>query len=129
MRQRQRQREGRQAAPAAPELRAPDAVGDAPGNGEAAAADAAGVLRISIRTTASAAGAVSVAATADTPIGEVLDRACGDLGLGDPGRWTLVARGEVIGDRDRALGTLAREGQDEEIAMRLVRRPEAGWRS
>ena len=130
MRQRQREREGKRAPAAAPELHAPRAAaGEAPRAEAAADGEGAAVLRLRVRTTASAAGAVELAATADTPVGEILERACRELGLGDPTRWTLVARGEVIGDGGQALGQLAREGQGEEIAMRLVRRPEAGCRS
>ena len=127
MRQWQRERTKDPAPAAVPGLLAPAGGVGAPA-AEPAIAEAPAVLRLRVRTTASAEGAVELEATADTPVGEILDRACRELALGDPARWTLVARGEVIGDRDQALGTRAREGQGEEIAMRLVRRPEAGCR-
>ena len=46
-----------------------------------------------------------------------------------PASRARLLAAEVLGDPDRRIGELAREGQGEELAVRLVRRPEAGCRS
>jgi hypothetical protein len=69
---------------------------------------------------------VQLAATPETPVGEILDRACAELGIDDPGRHALVARGEVLGDRGRPVGELAAEELGSGLSVRLVRKPEAG---
>jgi len=45
----------------------------------------------------------------------------------DAGGFALVAGGQVLGDGGLRLGELAEQlGVEEEVAMRLVRKPEAG---
>ncbi len=96
----------------------------------AAAGSAPDSIRVTVRTTASAtSGVVELVATPDTPVQEILDRACDDLGIQDRRRYTLVANGEVLGDSRRPLGEITGEHTDAQVRMRLVRRPEAGARA
>ncbi len=93
---------------------------------EAEAADP-GSIHVTVRTTASrTSGVVQLVATPDTPVADILERACDDLGIEDRRRYTLVANGEVLGDSSRPLGEITREHIDGQVRMRLVRRPEAG---
>jgi hypothetical protein len=66
-------------------------------------------------------------ATPDTSVAEVFDEACRELGIEDAAGFALVAGGRVLGDGVLRLGELAEElGVQDELAMRLVRKPEAG---
>ncbi len=94
--------------------------------GEAEAAHP-GSIHVTVRTTASrTSGVVQLVATPDTPIADILERACDDLGIEDRRRYTLVANGEVLADGGRPLGEITGEHTDGQVRMRLVRRPEAG---
>jgi len=96
-----------------------------------AAADAlAGVApapaAVTIRVKTGGGRTTEIVATPDTTVGEVMDRACGDLGVEDAARYALVAQGELLGDPRQSIETLAREHLGEDLVMRLVRKPEAG---
>lgn len=119
---------------AAPEHRAaalpppPDALATA--QAAAARADAVprreAVIPVTVRSTsAGAGGIVSAAATPDTLVSEVFDRACRELGIADREHYALVANGEVLGGEGRSVGEVAGE-RPGELVMRLVRKPEAG---
>jgi len=113
---------------------APGALASPAERAREAAASAAAVgaepvgIAVRVRTTVGAeAGAARLVATPDTSIAEVFDEACRELGVQDAGGFVLVAGGRVLGDGALRLGELAEElGVEEELAMRLVRRPEAG---
>lgn len=97
--------------------------------GEAAArADAAPLAPSVVRVTVKTSGnqAAEIAATPDTPIAEIMVQACRELGVRDPGRYVLVAQGEVIGDPSCTIGDVVGEGLGSDLTTRLVKRPEAG---
>ena len=128
--ERERQRERRRPQPpveGGPEIRPPRDVGDV---ARGAAADAepvgSGSVTVQVRTTTRDAGRVDFQVTPDTPVQEIFDRACADLGVTDRDRYALVAGGEVLGDLGSPISELLAERVDENLAMRLVRRPEAG---
>lgn len=90
----------------------------------AATAPAPGTVTIRVKT--GGGRTTEIVATPDTTVGEVMDQACGDLGVEDAARYALVAQGELLGDPRQSIETLAREHLGEELVMRLVRKPEAG---
>jgi hypothetical protein len=131
--QRERRIEQRKAQPA-PGGPASEALASPAERARAAAASAAAVeaepvgIAVRVRTTVGAgAGALRLVATPDTSIAELFDEACRGLGIEDADGFALVAGGRVLGDGALRLGELAGElGVEEELAIRLVRRPEAG---
>jgi hypothetical protein len=133
--QREREREGRRARPAAQE-EALRPVGPSPAErARAAAANAAALeaepagITVSVRPTVGQAGAVRLVATPDTTVAEIHAEACRELGLPDAGGFALVAGGRVLGDGAERLGDLAEQLDVDEVVIRLVRRPEAGARA
>jgi hypothetical protein len=88
---------------------------------------AAATVTVTVKTTS--AQAAELLATPDTTVGEVMARACEDLGVRDPGRYVLVAQGEVIADAGRTLRELLGDGLGTGLTARLVKRPEAGERA
>jgi hypothetical protein len=128
--QSERERERRRARPAAEEL-AGRLEGSSPAErareAAASAVEAEPIgISVSVRTTVGEAGAVRLLATRDTSIAEIHEEACRELGVQDAGGFALVAGGRVLGDGAERLGDLAEELGVEEVAIRLVRRPEAG---
>jgi hypothetical protein len=96
---------------------------------EAAALEAAPVgIAVRVRTTVGTeAGAVRLVATPETSVAELFDEACRELGVGAAGGFALVAGGQVLADGGVRLGDLAEQlGVEEQLEMRLVRKPEAG---
>ena len=81
---------------------------------------------VTIRIKTGGGRSAEIVATPDTTIGELMDRACDDLGVEDGARYALVAQGELLGDPGQTIAVLAREQLGEELTMRLVRKPEAG---
>ena len=131
--QRERERQRRKEGPGAeggPPLQVPGPAERARGAAANAAALEAAPVGIAVRvrtTVGSEAGAVRLVATPDTRIAELFDEACRELGVRDAGGFALVAGGQVLGDGGLRLGELAEQlGVEEEVAMRLVRKPEAG---
>ena len=128
-RERERRREQTQPArPAGPTLESPRDTSalarEAAASADSVAVEPAGI-EVNIRTTTSrTAEVVRVLATPDTPIAELMDEACDRLEVGDRARYVLVANGEVLADGSRPLGDLV--GEQEDLEMRLVRKPEAG---
>lgn len=118
-------------APGGPRLEAPadlvERVRGAAADAAAVQAEPVGIV-VRVRTTVGTeAGAVRMVATPDTSIAEVFDEACHELGVRDAGGFALVAGGRVLADGGLRLGDLAEQlGVEEELAMRLVRKPEAG---
>ena len=132
-RERERQRVRRPAAPApGPELEAPrdTAALAREARKRLAAVDAENAgIAVNVRTTTSpTANAVRLVATPDTPVGEIMEHACQELGLQDRARYNLVVGPpfEVLMDGQRRLGEIVGEGVKTELSMRLVRKPEAG---
>ena len=130
--QSERERERRRARPAAEEAAArlegpspAERAREAAASAAALEAEPAGIT-VSVRTTVGEAGAVRLLATRDTSIAEIHEEACRELGVQDTGGFALVAGGRVLGDGAERLGDLAEELGVEELAIRLVRRPEAG---
>jgi hypothetical protein len=107
-----------------------EAATDVSGLAGAASARAAAVPRapatvtVTVKTTA--AQATEIVATPDTTIGEIMARACADLGVRDAARHLLVANGEVIADGARTLRDVAGEQLHGGLTTRLVKKPEAG---
>lgn len=131
--QRERERERGRTRPGVEEAPAIHALGAAERARGAAAAAAAvepaapAGITVRVRTTVAEAGSVRLVATPDTSVAELFGEACRELGVEDAGRYTLVAGGQVLGEGDLRLGDLAVQlGVTEEVAMRLVRKPEAG---
>jgi hypothetical protein len=89
-------------------------------------AEAPATLAIRVKT--GGGRAAEIVATPDTTVGELLGRACEDLGVEDGSRYALVAMGELLGDPDQSIEALAHESIGSELTMRLVRKPEAGGR-
>ena len=128
-RERHRERAG-PAADAGPKL---EPVVDASALARNAAASADGIeaepagIEIAIRTTTSRSGEVMrIVATPDTTVSEIMSEASSGLEVEDPGRYLLVANGEVLADGDRPIGDLLDQKDPANLEMRLVRRPEAG---
>lgn len=107
-----------------------EAATDAARVAEDAAAAARAVPRVpatvtvTVKTTT--AQATEIVATPDTTIGEIVARACGDLGVRDAARYLLVADGEVMAEPDRTLRDVLGERADTGLTTRLVKKPEAG---
>lgn len=114
-------------APGGPRLEAPTDLVERVRGAAAVQAEPVGIV-VRVRTTVGTeAGAVRMVATPDTSIAEVFDEACHELGVRDAGGFALVAGGQVLADGGLRLGDLAEQlGVEEELAMRLVRKPEAG---
>jgi hypothetical protein len=131
--QRERRIERRRAqtaegAPPSEEMASPaERARGAAASAAAVEAEPVGIV-VRVRTTVGAeAGAARLVATPDTSVAEVFDEACRELGIEDAGGFALVAGGRVLGEGALRLGELAEElGVEEELAMRLVRKPEAG---
>jgi len=83
-------------------------------------------VTVTVKTTS--ATATTIVATPDTPLAEVMTQACTALGVRNPGRYLLVAGGEVLADLRRTLGEVATQLTGA-LTMRLVTRPEAGDRA
>jgi hypothetical protein len=81
-------------------------------------------VAVEVKTTG--AHSTHITATPDTPLVEILTQACHDLGVRDPERYVLVARGEVLGERRTLAQVLGETPRESEITMRLVKKPEAG---
>ena len=82
------------------------------------------IVTIAVKTTGRAVA--RIAATADTPVGEILGRACAELRVTDPERYSLIVNGEVIEDLDQTIGEIVGAKLDTTLATWLVKRPEAG---
>lgn len=82
------------------------------------------VMTLTIKTTGT--NATRIIATPDTTVGEVMVQACRDLGVPDAARYVLVARGEVIANTRQTLRAFTGNHVEEELTIRLVKKPEAG---
>ena len=93
-----------------------------------AAADAVPVapatVTVTVKTTA--AGQATLIATPDTPVAEVMTRACRDLGVPGGGEYLLVADGQVIADTSRTLRDVVGDRLGATLNARIVKKPEAG---
>lgn len=102
---------------------------DAPGVARTARSEAGAIPEAStalrVVVTGSPTQVATLDVTPDTPVHEILDAACAELGVPDPERYRLIAAGVFLHDGDTPVGDLTGVGT-RLLPMRMVRVAEAG---